>query len=268
MRLQLEMSMDIVSKIANLLKLYSKDDLLVSISPTVLKFFIDQSHPICVWIECKTNECFSKFQIKSKNNNTIAFRVSAHQLAQSLDFEDSSTIKIQLSQAGDFIFLQIVHNGLDALKNFEHRVPITLLAKQSTENLKEPQWPDDSMVSEFPSVKAVHDWCSVIQNAGIKVITVSILKEPDNTKVSFNAETESKLLKIETTYTIEESENDDELKDVYEIAVNVKQFLKIMKVMQLQPAKSTLYIHSNVLLRLVVDIYCAQITFSISGITE
>lgn len=301
MRLQAEITTDIIPKIAEILKCYTKEDIVVYFSENTISFCIPLNQ-IGIWIECDISSCFSKYLIKSKQENTIALKVEASQLAQALVF-DQSSIRVILSQLDEYVFLQLVHKSLDALKQLEHHVPIIILNQQSVENYAEPDWGKATMMAKLPPIKNLIDWCKKVEKSITKYLTISIIKNSDSGQldVGIRAENETKMVSVYTlfpdmeptsshrkesnissesyksaaTSELVESEQDiadleiDNKDDLVEcdVTVELKKFVKILKVQHLAPNIALLYIHDKKLLRLHFETQSSKITYVLNGIT-
>lgn len=299
MRLQAEITTDTISKITHILKSYTKEDIVLYFSEKSVFFYVPFNNQIGVWIECNESSCFNKYLIKSKQDDTIALKVEAAQLAQALAF-DQTSIRVILSQLKDFVFLQLVHRSLDALKQLEHHVPVIILNQKSMEHYAEPDWGDATMCAKLPQLKNLVDWCKV-QGSITKQLTVSIIKNEDSgqLEVGLRAESESKIVSIYTRFpNMEQSSNNqkgsntlsDSIKSAIsadlagsdsddleaankedlvecDVTVELKKFTKILKVIQLRPHIALLYIHDKKLLRLYFETQSSKMTFVLNAIS-
>lgn len=303
MRLQAEITNDLIPEIARILKSYTKEDIVVIFSENSILFCLPLNNKIGVWIRCDMPipNCFSKYLVKSKQDNTIALKVEASQLAQAIAF-DQTSIRVILSQLNEFVFLQLIHRSLDALKQLEHHVPVIILNQRSMENYEEPDWEKETMMARLPQLKSLSDWCSKVQSVA-KNLTVSIIKNSSSgqLEVGLRAESEEKLVSVYTRFpdmepstihkenntlsdidkssiAVESLESDADIEDldnkddlVYaDVTIELKKFAKILKVQQLQPIVSLLYIHDKKLLRLYFETQSSssKMTFVLNGISS
>lgn len=301
MRLQAEITTDVISKIASLLKSYTKEDIILYFSEKNISFCISMNNQIGAWIECDIPSCFNKYLIKSKQDDTISLKVEVSQLAQALAYDQSYSIRAILSQKDSSVFLQLIHRTLDGLKQLEQRVPIILLNQQSVLNYAEPDWGKATMVAKLPQIKNLTDWCSKLQGSTFKYLTISIIRNSDSGKidVGLRAESESKTVSVYTRFpdmeitnsfkdrnnTSESEKNgiseqiidsnnditDEEVEDndlvECDVTIELKKFAKTLKVQQLQPTVQRLYIHDKKLLRLQFETLNSKMTVALFGLS-
>lgn len=276
MKLQAEITNDLLARIATILKSYSKDDIILHFSEEDISFCIPNDN-LGIWVGCKTESCFNKYRIESKFSNLISMKIEASQLAQALAMDHSSSIRVILSQANKFIFLQFTHRSLDASKQLEHKVPVIILLPQNVQQYAEPEWNPATMIAKLPPIKNVSSWCSNASSIS-KYVTISIIKntETGDSDVGFRVESDAHMVSVFTRFpnmSIPESASEEtsvEDSDLLEcdVTVDLKKFNKILKVQNLQPKIALLYIYDKKFIRLHFVAGETSMTYILNGITQ
>ncbi|OHT13678.1 Hus1-like protein [Tritrichomonas foetus] len=277
MRLNAEVTSDLLAKIAAILRSYSKDDIVLHFSENSLSFCIPMDNSLGIWAGCETNGCFNKYCVTSKQDNTISMKVEASQLAQALTMEHTSSIRIILSQTNNFVFLQFTHRSLDALKQLEHKVPVLIMTPQAVQHFAEPEWEPPTMMAKLPPIKSVSSWCANANNIN-KYLTISIIRNVDSGQyeVGFRVESDTHMVSVYTRFpemsppdNTSQSIEDTDLVEC-DVTVDLKKFIKILKVQALQPTVAILYIYDKKFIRLhfATSTSMLQMTYVLSGISH
>ena len=277
MKLQAEITNDLLARIALILKSYSKDDIILHFSEEELSFCIPNDNFVGIWVGCKTESCFNKYRIESKYGNLISMKIEASQFAQALSMEHASSIRVILSQTNKFIFLQFTHKSLDALKQLEHKVPVIILSPQNVQQYAEPGWNPATMIAKLPPIKNVSSWCSNASNIS-KFVTISIIKnaETNDCDVGFRVESDAHMVSVFTRFPnmaipdvgYEETSIEDSDLMQCEVTVDLKKFNKILKVQSLQPTVALLYIYDKKSIRLHFVAGNTSMTYALTGVTQ
>ena len=268
MRLFAEITSDTIERIASILRIYTKDEIVAHFSESSISFCIQNDNSIGFWIGCEVESCLNKYKIQSKNDNMIAVKIDASQLAQALKMDQSSSILLNLSQSDNLVFFKFIHRSLDELKQLEHRVPVLMLTPQAVQIFAEPEWDNATMMSKFPPLKSVSSWVKNATNIN-KFVTISIQKNPKSGKldVGFNVEDDTHMVSVFTRFP-NMNADEDEPSDVdqCEVTVDMKKFSKILRVQDLQPTVSLLYIYNKKFMRLHFATKSISMTYILNSI--
>ncbi|KAH0787017.1 Hus1-like protein [Histomonas meleagridis] len=255
MRLTAEISTEVLAKLVSALP-SSSGEIVLHFSEGSLSICIPHdSTQIGVWAGCEVAACFNKYDVQSKNSNTVSMKLSPSQFAQALILETSPSIQVFLTRNGDTIFLQFTHKSLDALKQLEQRVPILLLIPSAISQYAEPNWEPASMCVSLPPIKSIMDWCKKAKNISNQ-ITLSIVHNSEVGGTNLILQVENEVVIVSTTFFELQSEEDDELSkgEDCSVLVDLKKFIKILKIHSVLPTIALLYIVDKKYIRMHFEV--------------
>lgn len=258
MKLCAQITTDILSRLAAILSACGSE-VILHFSETSLSLCIPQAlAQVGVWAGSESSSCFNKYQIVSQNSNTVSLKANAGQLAQALNVDSSPVIEIYLSRSEDVLYLQLTHRSLDALKQLEHRVPVILLHANAVQRYAEPEWDPPTMKARFPPLKNVSQWCNnakgISQYLTILISRKPILENDETLTVEVGLKAENDTVCFHTHFPNlgiadpDDSQSNEEVE--CEVFLELKKFIKILKVQQLQPQTSIIYIYDKKSIRL------------------
>lgn len=262
MRLRAEITSDLIYKLVSLLHPCGTD-VIMYFSEEMVSFCIPgdaSQNQIRVWIGVDVASCFNKYVVESRTQNTISFKTNLAQLVQVINLHTPS-IQMYLTGKSDRPYLHFTHRSLDSLKQVEHRIPVIVLMPKAVEQYKEPEWEEPSMKTKFPSMRVIAKWCS---NA--KAISNHLLITAERDIVTggihVGFKVESEIVSVSTLF------NDLEIRgDIgtpldaplsCSVQVELKKFIKILKVASMQPSVALMYIYDSKMLRLHFETPCGQ----------
>jgi hypothetical protein len=256
MILRAEITNDLLAKLAAVLSAVGSE-VIIHFSPEEISMCIlGDSTQVRVWAGAESRSCFNKYEIHSRSGDTISLKTQIGQLAQTLS-SDTPSIQMVLKRDGQFTYLQLTHKSLDALKQLEHRVPILLISASSIGQYAEPVWEAPSMKVKFPSLRAVLTWCTNAKTIS-NYLLISVTRDPVSETVDVSLKIENDVVNVSTKFsdlgvTDLESQADVPLVDECDVLVDLKKFLKILKVNVLQPVVMLLYVYDKKSLRVHFD---------------
>jgi hypothetical protein len=252
MRLRAEITTELLSRIIQILNACGSD-VIVRFSPEILSFHVVATETqIGVWVGCPNSCCFNKFDVASRTENQIYLKTNLSQLALSVVLNQAS-IQMVLGQQNATSYLQFTHKALDSLRQLEHKVPIVILTQAIFTQYAEPEWPQPTMRAKFPSLRSVTTWCT---NAKVisQLLLISILKDPETGQVDVVFKVENDVVTVSTRFTdlgISGQDGfDGEMVDQCDILLDMKKFLRILKVNIVTPTISILYIYDKKKIRM------------------
>ncbi|KAH0786454.1 checkpoint protein HUS1 [Histomonas meleagridis] len=258
MRLTAEITTDLLAKLISILSSCGSDVVLHFSEESLSLCIPHDTGQIGVWVGCDIISCFNKYEVRSNVSNTVSMKLNPAQLAQALISNTSPSIQLHLSRTNDFVYLQLTHKSLDTLRKLEHRVPIILLMPSVIQQYAEPEWELASMCSKFPPLRAVVNWCS---NAKSIHHHISISLKHSNTTGNIDAvfRVENEMVCVSTTFYDLKPEQDDETEtnsknSDCEVYVDLKKFIKILRVVNLQPTIGLIYIVDKKYIRLHFEV--------------
>lgn len=215
---------------------------------------------IRVWIGVDVASCFNKYVVESRIQNTISFKTNLSQLLQVINLTTPS-IQMYLTGKSDRPYLHFTHRSLDSLKQVEHRIPVLVLMPKTVEQYKEPEWEEPTMKTRFPTMRVISSWCS---NA--KAISNNLLitaeRDIDTGSIHVGFKVESEIVSVSTVFNDLEIKGDTGTLPGTALSscvqVDLKKFIKILKVASMQPTVSLMYIYDNKMLRLHFEASCGQ----------
>jgi hypothetical protein len=252
MRLRGEITTDLLGRIAAILSACGSDVILYFSPEEVSLCVPGDNSQIAVWVGSPVQCCFNKYNIASKTMNTISLKTTVAQLAQSLATTEQS-IQMVLGRTGDASYLQFTHKSLDSLKQLEHRIPVLVLSHATVVQYAEPDWGPETMKAKFPSLRSIQKWCAIAKTIN-KNFIISISRDPDSGTVDVEFKVETDVVSVSTKFTnlgIDDGPDATEAAaSECDVLINLKKFLKILKVIALSPSFSVLYIYDKKSLRL------------------
>lgn len=256
MRLTAEITTDILSRLVSILSTFG-NNVILHFSESYLSLCIPHdSTQVGVWVGCSISSCFNKYEVQSKNSNTVSMKLSPSELAQGISLDTSPSIQLYLSRSNDFVYLQLTHKSLDTLRQLEHRVPILLLVPTVIQQYAEPDWEQASICARLPPLRSVINWCSNARNIH-NYVTISIVKNTTTGDTDMILKVENEMVSVSTTF-YDLQPNVDEIDASREIDcsvyIDLKKFLKILKVNLLQPTVALIYIVDKKYVRLHFEV--------------
>jgi hypothetical protein len=252
MRLRAEITTDLLSRIVQILNACGSD-VIVHFSPQEISFHVphDQTQ-IGIWVGSPVNCCFNKYDVASRMENQVSLKTNLSQLGQSVAL-DQPSIQMVLSRKNDSNYLQFTHKALDSLKQIEHRIPILIVSPSIVAQYAEPEWEPATMQAKFPSLRAVMTWCTNAKTISTYLL-LSISTDPTTGTVDVGFRVENDVVSISTRFhdlgIVNQDEIEAEIVDQCDVLVDLKKFLKILKVNVLMPAVSIMYIYDKKSIRL------------------
>ena len=259
MKLMAEITADLLTRIVSLMSACGSD-VIIHFSQDVLSFCVPGDSAqiqVRLWAAAESAVCFNKYVIESQAQNTIAFKTNLSQLSQVLVM-DTPSILLRLAGKREKPFLQLTHMSLDSSKQVEHRIPILFLLPRTIEQYREPEWEQASMVAKFPALRALSQWCSnakVISN--LLLISINKSEVDDRQTVDVGFKVESDVVSVSTVFTDLAPGNVDIGDDDHcNVLVDLKKFIKILKVMTLSPTVALLYVYDKKMIRMHFEAPC------------
>jgi hypothetical protein len=250
MRLRGEITTDLLGRIAAILNACGSEVILYFSPDEVSLCVPGDNGQIAVWVGSLVQCCFNKYSIASKTKDTISLKTTIAQLAQSLTTDEPS-IQMILGRTGESSYLQFTHRSLDSLKQLEHRIPILMLSQSTVMQYAEPEWGPETMKAKFPSLRSIQNWCASAKSINTNLI-ISISRDPDTGTVDVGFKVETDVVSVSTKFTdLGIDDGADPMgSSECDVLIDLKKFLKILKVTTLSPSFSVLYIYDKKSLRL------------------
>jgi hypothetical protein len=225
-------------------------DVIIHFSPEEVSFHVPHDGTqIGVWVGSQIACCFNKYDVVSKMENQVSLKTNLSQLAQSVAL-DQASIQMVLGRRNDSSYLQFTHKALDSLKQLEHRIPILIVSPSTVAQYAEPDWGESTMKAKFPSLRSVVAWCANAKSIS-SYLLLSIFKDRATGVVDVGLTVENDVVSVATRFTdLAIQETDDTDCDECDVLVDMKKFLKILKVNVLPPGISILYIYDKKSIRL------------------
>lgn len=265
MRLTAEITADILSRLVSLLSAFG-NNVILHFSESFLSLCIPHdSTQVGVWVGCSIASCFSKYEVQSKSSNTVSMKLAPAELAQAIALDTSPSIQLYLSRSSDFVYLQLTHKSLDTLRQLEHRVPILLLVPNVIQQYAEPDWEPASMCARLPPLRAVISWCANARNIH-NYVTLSLVRNADSGDTDMVLTAENEMVSVSTRFFDLRPRVDDAdaARDIdCSVYIDLKKFLKVLKVSLLQPTVALVYVVDKKYVRLHFEVP-ANTTSSIS----
>jgi hypothetical protein len=169
-----------------------------------------------------------------------------------------------LGRTGESSYLQFTHRSLDSLKQLEHRIPILMLSQSTVMQYAEPEWVRETMKAKFPSLRSIQNWCASAKSINNNLI-ISISRDRDSGTVDVGFKVETDVVSVSTKFTdlgIDDGADPAAAASECDVLIDLKKFLKILKVTALSPSFSVLYIYDKKSLRLNFQVPSASSTTS------
>lgn len=259
MKLIAEITSDLLTRLVSLMSACGSD-VIMHASQDTLSFCVpgdSAQMQVRLWVAADSTVCFSQYVIQSQCQNTIAFKTNLSQLSQVIVM-DTPSIVMRLAGKRERPFLQLTHMSLDSLKEVEHRIPILFLLSGTVEQYREPEWERASMIAKLPSLRALSQWCSnakVISNRLLITLKKNEVDGRETVDVGFRVE--SDVVSVSTVFndlapgTIDFGDDDQ-----CDVLVDLKKFIKILKVATLSPTVALLYVYDKKMLRMHFEAPC------------
>jgi hypothetical protein len=267
MILRAEITTDLLAKLAAILSAVGTE-VILHFSPGEISMCITgDSTQVRVWAGASTSSCFNKHEISSRNDDTISLKTQVSQLAQTLSSGEPS-IQMALRRENQYTFLHLTHKSLDSLKQLQHRVPVLIVSPATVSQYAEPAWERATMAAKFPSLRAVLTWCQNAKSIS-NYLLISISRDPMAGTIDVGLRVENDVVNVATKFadlgvSDLDADADFELVDESDVLVDLKKFLKILKVNMLQPVVMLLYVYDKKSLRLHFGIPAANSTATVT----
>ena len=246
MKLTAEVTSELLGKLVALIQACGSE-VIVHFSPEHLSLCVPKEPgQICVWALASQVSCFNKYQVISQRENSISMKVNGQQFALALALETAPTIQIMLSRSENQPFLQFSHRSLDSLKLLQHRVPVVLISHEQIVQYVEPSWNLHTIMLHFPQLKAVIAWCQNVKSVS-QMITIYGNKLTGELSFKCENETVTIVTKFNGLEIEDESQGSGE---EAEVMVDMKKFMKMLKVINLNPVISLIYLYHRQFIRL------------------
>jgi hypothetical protein len=267
MRLRAEITTDFLARIVQILNACGTD-VIIHFSPEEVSFHVPHDGTqIGIWVGSQIACCFNKYDVVSKMENQVSLKTNLSQLAQSVAL-DQPSIQMVLGRKNDSSYLQFTHKALDSLKQLEHRIPILIVSPSTVAQYAEPDWGAPTMKAKFPSLRSVMTWCNSAKSIS-SYLLLSIVKDATTGTIDVGFRVENDVVSVATKFTDLAIADADDLDvdvdcDECDVLVDMKKFLKILKVNVLMPVILILYIYDKKSVRLHFQAQAGSSTTSLT----
>lgn len=251
-----EITSDLIGKLINLIQICG-NEIIIYMNPEQISLTITSDpNQIRLWISASVVKLFNKYQVVSKQQNSIALKVDGQQLNQGFSLEAFSLIQVILSKTENMPILQFNHKSYEPQKLLQHKVPIIFLSPEQVIQYKEPEWKSPSVVLHLPPLRDIISWCINVKNVNQ---TITIFGK-QNGELTLKAENES--VSIITFFESPELTDAGNTSEEAEVTVDMKKFMKILKVFIINPNSSVIFLHDKSFIRMEFQLNDDEFTSS------